>query len=185
MDRIERLRARVAVRINPDIDAMSHPGISTGRRTNKFGVAIEDARAMCREMATRGGLQVVGLHVHVGSQITALEPLKRAAEALVRLAGELEDDGVAIEHLDVGGGLGISYDGADVPTVAEYAAAVLPVIAASGRSIVLEPGRVIMGPAGVLLTRVVDLKPHSPGKQFVILLFLFPVISLGLVRLVG
>lgn len=174
MDRIDQVarrlgtRARVAVRINPDIDAMSHPGISTGRRTNKFGVAIEDARAMCREMATREGLQVVGLHVHVGSQITTLEPLKRAAESLVRLAAELEDDGVRVEHLDVGGGLGISYDGGDVPTVAEYAAAVLPVIAASGRSIVLEPGRVIMGPAGVLLTRVVDLKPHSPGKQFVI-----------------
>jgi diaminopimelate decarboxylase len=174
MDRIDQVarrlgtRARVAVRINPDIDAMSHPGISTGRRTNKFGVAIEDARAMCREMATREGLQVVGLHVHVGSQITKLEPLRRAAESLVRLAGELEDDGVRIEHLDVGGGLGISYDGGDVPTIADYAAAVLPIIAASGRSIVLEPGRVIMGPAGVLLTRVVDLKPHSPGKQFVI-----------------
>ena len=174
MDRIDQVarslgtRARVAVRINPDIDAMSHPGISTGRRTNKFGVAIEDARAMCREMATREGLQVVGLHVHVGSQITTLEPLRRAAESLVRLAAELEDDGVSIEHLDVGGGLGISYDGGDVPTVAEYAAAVLPVIAASGRSMVLEPGRVIMGPAGVLLTRVVDLKPHSPARQFVI-----------------
>jgi diaminopimelate decarboxylase len=174
MDRIDQVarrlgtRARVAVRINPDIDAMSHPGISTGRRTNKFGVAIEDARAMCREMATREGLQVVGLHVHVGSQITTLEPLRRAAESLVRLAAELEDDGVSIEHLDVGGGLGISYDGGDVPTVAEYAAAVLPIIAASGRSMVLEPGRVIMGPAGVLLTRVVDLKPHSPARQFVI-----------------
>ena len=174
MDRIDQIaralgtRARVAVRINPDIDAMSHPGISTGRKTNKFGVAIEDARAMCREMATRGGLQVVGLHVHVGSQITKLEPLKRAAESLVQLAAELEGDGVSIEHLDVGGGLGISYDGGDVPTAAEYAAAVLPVIKASGRSLVLEPGRVIVGPAGVLLTRVVDMKPHSPGKSFVI-----------------
>ena len=174
MDRIDQIarklgtRARVAVRINPDIDAMSHPGISTGRKTNKFGVAIEDARAMCREMATRGGLQVVGLHVHVGSQITKLDPLKRAAESLVKLADELEDDGVSIEHLDVGGGLGISYDGGDVPTAAEYAAAVLPVIAASGRSLVLEPGRVLVGPAGVLLTRVVDLKPHSTGKSFVI-----------------
>ncbi|MBA3948349.1 MAG: diaminopimelate decarboxylase [Acidobacteria bacterium] len=174
MDRIDQMaralgtRARVAVRINPDIDALSHPGISTGRKTNKFGVAIEDARAMCREMATRGGLQVVGLHVHVGSQITKLDPLRRAAASLVQLAAELEGDGVSIEHLDVGGGLGISYDGGEVPTAAEYAAAVLPVIKASGRSLVLEPGRVLVGPAGVLLTRVVDLKPHSPGKQFVI-----------------
>lgn len=174
MDRIDQIarglgtRARVAVRINPDIDAMSHPGISTGRRTNKFGVAMDDARAMCREMATRDGLHVVGLHVHVGSQITQLEPLRRAAETLVRLADELRADGVEIDHLDVGGGLGISYDGSDVPSAADYAAAVLPVVAASGRALVLEPGRVILGPAGVLLTRVVDLKPHSPGKQFVI-----------------
>lgn len=160
-------RARVAVRINPDIDALSHPGISTGRKGNKFGVAIDDARAMCREMATRSGLHVVGLHVHVGSQITQLEPLRRAAETLVALARDLERDGVTIEHLDVGGGLGISYDGGSVPTAAEYAAAVLPAIEASGRTVVLEPGRVIVGPAGVLLTRVVDLKPQG-GKRFVI-----------------
>ena len=174
MDRIDQIarrlgtRARVAVRINPDIDALSHPGISTGRKTNKFGVAIDDARAMCREMATRAGLQVVGLHVHVGSQITKLEPLRRAAETLVTLAAELERDGVSVEHLDVGGGLGISYDGGGVPTAAEYAGAVLPSIAASGRSLVLEPGRVIVGPAGVLLTRVVDLKPQPGAKVFVI-----------------
>ncbi|MDQ3069672.1 MAG: diaminopimelate decarboxylase [Acidobacteriota bacterium] len=174
MDRIDQIaralgtRARVAVRINPDIDAMSHPGISTGRKTNKFGVAIEDARAMCREMATRGGLHVVGLHVHVGSQITKLDPLARAAQALVTLARELEDDGVSVEHLDVGGGLGISYDGGSVPSAEEYAAAVLPVIAASGRSLVLEPGRVIVGAAGAMLTRVVDLKPQAGGKMFVI-----------------
>ena len=184
MDRIDQIaralgtRARVAVRINPDIDALSHPGISTGRKTNKFGVAIDDARAMCREMARREGLQVVGLHVHVGSQITRLEPLARAAEALVALAAELEGDGVSIEHLDVGGGLGISYDGGEVPTARQYADAVLPSITASGRGIVLEPGRVIVGPAGVLLTRVVDLKPQPQGpgteavpgaaKQFVI-----------------
>jgi diaminopimelate decarboxylase len=169
MDRIDQIarrlgtRARVAVRINPDIDALSHPGISTGRRTNKFGVAIDDARAMCREMSRRDGLRVVGLHVHVGSQITKLEPLRRAAESLVALARDLEDDGVRVEHLDVGGGLGISYDGGSVPTAREYADAVLPVIAASGRSLVLEPGRVIVGPAGVLLTRVVDLKPQPQG----------------------
>lgn len=173
MDRIDAIarrlgtRARVAVRINPDIDALSHPGISTGRKGNKFGVAIDDARAMCREMATRAGLQVVGLHVHVGSQVTQLEPLGRAAEKLVALARDLEKDGVVIEHLDVGGGLGISYDGGNVPTAADYAAAVLPVIEASGRAIVLEPGRVIVGPAGVLLTRVVDLKQQG-GKRFVI-----------------
>ncbi|HUF24019.1 MAG TPA: diaminopimelate decarboxylase [Vicinamibacterales bacterium] len=174
MDRIDLIarrlgtRARVAVRINPDIDALSHPGISTGRRSNKFGVAVEDARAMCREMATRAGLQLVGLHVHVGSQVTRLEPLTRAAEALVKLAAELEADGVSVEHLDVGGGLGISYDGGSVPTVADYAAAVLPIVAASGRALVLEPGRVIVGPAGVLLTRVVDMKPQAGLKMFVI-----------------
>src|SRR5687768_12239084 len=103
-----RTRARVALRINPDIDARSHPHISTGLKTNKFGIAIDAVRAVARQFAARDGLEIVGLHSHVGSQITNLEPLRKAAEALVGLARELRDDGVTIEHLDLGGGLGIS-----------------------------------------------------------------------------
>jgi diaminopimelate decarboxylase len=162
------VKARVAVRVNPDIDAKSHPHISTGLKTNKFGVAIADAREMCLRMRGRSGVQIVGLHSHVGSQITQLEPLRRAAEALVALAAELRDAGVAIEHLDIGGGLGIPYEGQRVPTAAEYAASVLPIVRESGLNLILEPGRFLVAQAGMLVTRVVDIKPQAGGKLFVI-----------------
>ena len=162
-------RAQVAVRVNPDIDARSHPHITTGRRNNKFGVAIGDARELCLRMRDRPGLEIVGLHSHVGSQITDLEPLRGAAEALVTLARDLRDAGLGIEHLDIGGGLGISYDGQPVPTAREYAAAVLPIVRESGLTLILEPGRSVVGPAGVLVSRVIDVKPQAGGKLFVIL----------------
>jgi diaminopimelate decarboxylase len=162
-------RARVAVRVNPDIDARSHPHISTGLRTNKFGIALDDAREICHRMRSRPGLDIAGLHSHVGSQITDLDPLRRAVQALVDLAGELRASGFAIEHLDIGGGLGISYDGQPVPSPAEYAAAVLPIVRASGIALVLEPGRSLVGHAGVLLSRVIDVKPQAGGKLFVVL----------------
>jgi diaminopimelate decarboxylase len=161
-------RARVAVRVNPDIDAQSHPHISTGLKNNKFGVAIADARDMCLRTRERRGVQIVGLHSHVGSQITQLEPLRRAARALVDLATELREAGVAIEHLDIGGGLGVSYEGQPVPTAAEYAASVLPIVRPSGLDLILEPGRFLVAEAGVLISRVVDIKPQAGGKLFVI-----------------
>ena len=175
LDRIDGLarerqtRARVALRVNPDIDARSHPHISTGLRTNKFGIAMDAARDVCRRAARRDGLDIVGLHIHVGSQITDLDPLRRAAQALVTLARELQDDGITIDHLDLGGGLGVSYDGAPVPSAEDYAAALLPVVRDSGLAIVLEPGRNIVAPAGALLSRVVDVKDRADGSAFVIL----------------
>src|SRR6185436_4089669 len=105
----------------------------------------------------RDGLEIVGLHVHVGSQIVDLDPLRRAAAALVSLAGELRDDGVMIDHLDLGGGLGISYEEKPVPGATDYADALLPVVRDSGLAIILEPGRAIVGPAGALVSRVVDV----------------------------
>jgi diaminopimelate decarboxylase len=162
-------RAKVAIRVNPDIDARSHPHISTGLKTNKFGVSIAEARELCRRMRGRTGLEIVGLHTHVGSQIMDLEPLRRAAAAVVALASELIADGIPIEHLDLGGGLGISYDGTPAPTAAEHADAILPAVRECGLPIVLEPGRHIVGPAGALVARVVDVKPQADGKQFVIL----------------
>ena len=163
------LRARVAIRVNPDIDAQSHPHISTGLKNNKFGVAIADARDMCLRTRDRRGVQIVGLHSHVGSQITQLDPLRRAARALVNLADELRAAGVAIEHLDIGGGLGVSYEGQQVPTAAEYAASVLPIVRPSGLDLILEPGRFLVAQAGVLISRVVDIKPQAGGKLFLIL----------------
>ena len=164
LERIDRaaqargVRARVAVRVNPDIDAGTHPHISTGLHINKFGVPLEQAGALYRRMATQPGLEPVGIHVHLGSQIISTEPLLRGASAVVRLARELRDGGIQLDHIDIGGGLGISYDGSRAPTAAEYAAAVLPIVASSGLSIALEPGRYIVGAAAALVARVVDLK---------------------------
>ncbi len=166
--RERQTRARVALRVNPDIDARSHPHISTGLSLNKFGVALADARALCRAMRDREGLEIAGLHSHVGSQITELAPLRRAAEALAVLARELRDDGVAIDHLDIGGGLGVSYDGSPAPSARDYADAVLPAVRESGLALVLEPGRHIIAPAGALLSRVVDVKDRPSGRVFVI-----------------
>ena len=167
--RERQARARVAIRVNPDIDARSHPHISTGLKTNKFGVSIDEAHDLCLRMRDRPGIEIVGLHTHVGSQIMDLEPLRRAACAIVELANGLVGEGLPIEHLDLGGGLGISYDGTVAPTAQEYAEAVLPIVRGSGLSIILEPGRSIVGPAGALLTRVVDVKVQPGGKLFVIL----------------
>ena len=159
----------IALRINPDIDARTHAHISTGRKSNKFGIAFDRVRDIAARARARRGVVIVGLHIHIGSQITDLGPLAEAARALVELAGELRADGTPIEHLDLGGGLGVSYDGSPVPSAADYAAALLPALRDSGLAIVLEPGRQIMAPAGVLLTRVVDVKPHPEGKLFVVM----------------
>ncbi len=163
-------RTKIAIRINPDVDAKTHPHISTGLKTNKFGIAIADVKTLCAHARGLAGVEVVGLHAHIGSQITDLDPLTRAAAALVALAQALAADGTHIEHLDLGGGLGVSYDGSRVPTAQEYAAAVLPIVRASGLAIVLEPGRQVVAPAGVLLTRVVDVKAQgTDGRLFVIM----------------
>jgi len=171
IDRLARargVRARVSLRVNPDIDALSHPHISTGLRLTKFGVPIADARQIARDAAGLAGISLAGLHVHIGSQMTSLEPICRAANALVDLAAALEADGVVVEHLDLGGGVGISYDGTPAPSPGEYADALRPIVGPSGRRLIVEPGRVLVGPAGALLTRVVDVKPQADERLFVV-----------------
>jgi diaminopimelate decarboxylase len=161
--------ARVALRVNPDIDAGSHPNISTGLRINKFGVPLQQARGIYRARATRPGLQFVGVHVHIGSQITTPEPLRRAAHTLTTLALELRDDGFQLEHLDIGGGLGIDYS--DTPGIgpAGYAAVVVPELQRSGIPAVLEPGRAVVGRSGALVARIVDIKQFDTERQFAVL----------------
>jgi len=175
LDRIAALasaqgrEARVALRVNPDIDAGSHPNISTGLRINKFGVPLQDARAIYRDRRGAAGLRFVGVHVHIGSQITTAEPLRTAARALAGLACELRDDGVALEHVDVGGGLGIPYEGRPMIGPTDYAAAVIPDLRRTGLPIVLEPGRSVIGQAGALIARVVDTKRFPDGRRFAVL----------------
>lgn len=159
----------VALRVNPDIDAQSHPHISTGLRANKFGVPIDEAPALFRAIAERPGLTPAGVHVHIGSQITTLAPLARAAEAAVSLATALRAEGITLGHVDFGGGLGISYDGAPVPSPAEYVRMLTAIAAPSGFTIAIEPGRVIVGPAGLLLSQVVDVKHFAGARRFVVL----------------
>jgi diaminopimelate decarboxylase len=161
--------ARVALRVNPDIDARSHPNISTGLKSNKFGVPLDDARQIYRDRTALDGIRFVGVHIHIGSQITTAEPLQRAAAALVTLALALRDDGFALEHVDLGGGLGIAYEGRPMITAAEYAAAVLPELRRAGIPVVLEPGRAIVGHSGALIAEVVDTKQYPDGRRFAVL----------------
>lgn len=161
--------ARVALRVNPDIDAGSHPNISTGLRINKFGVPLQDARTIYRERRERPGLKFVGVHVHIGSQITTTEPLRRAAHTLATLALELRDDGFELEHVDVGGGLGIDYS--DTPGIGPtgYAAVVIPELQRCGVPAILEPGRAVVGHSGALIARIVDIKRFDADRQFAVL----------------
>ena len=161
--------ARVAIRINPDIDARSHPHISTGLRINKFGVPADVAHELARSIAGRPFLELVAVHVHVGSQITTLQPLQRAASYLAETARELRAAGIALEYLDVGGGLGVSYDQTPSVSPAEYVSALVGEIRATALPIVVEPGRSIIGPAAVLVARVVDLKPRDASSAFAVL----------------
>jgi diaminopimelate decarboxylase len=169
LSRERQTRTRIALRVNPDVDAKTHPHISTGLRANKFGIPIADVKELCARAAFLDGVEIVGLHAHVGSQITDLEPLERAARALVSLTKELRSVGTTIEHLDLGGGLGVSYDGSPVPDARDYAEAVLPIVRECGVAIVLVPGRLIVAPAGALLTRVVDVKPAGDDRLFVVM----------------
>lgn len=162
-------RARVAVRINPDVDAESHKHISTGHHGTKFGMSVDAAREMVRAVTRRPHLQIVGLHAHIGSQITKSGPVTRVAETISTLARELLAEGIPLKHIDLGGGLGIAYRAGE-PTLApaDYAAALLPAVRATGLTLVLEPGRWLVGPAGVLLATVVDLKRQVGDGWFVV-----------------
>lgn len=161
-------RARVSLRVNPDIDPESHPHISTGLRTTKFGISPKEAMTLFGSLGRRPALEAAGLHVHIGSQITSLEPLRRAAALVVEMARELRHAGVVLEHVDVGGGLAISYDGSPVPSLEAYGATLVSELRQSSLRLLVEPGRVLLGPAGILATRVIDAKEQPGGKRFVV-----------------
>jgi len=160
-------RARVLVRVNPDVDPHTPPHISTGRHAHKFGVAWREAVALCLRAATRPELKFLGLGCHIGSQITRLEAFQKALTRLGSLAGRLEEKGLRVRYLDFGGGLGIRYQNEKVVPLADYAASVKRLVRRLGCRLLLEPGRVIVGPAGVLLTRVL-LEKDTPQRRFVV-----------------
>ena len=162
--------ARVSVRVNPDVDAKTHPYISTGLKENKFGVAKESAVALYQRAASLPGIEVRGIDCHIGSQITTIAPYVDALDRVLDLVEAIEAAGVPIHHLDLGGGIGIAYEGETMPSIGAFIAAMLAKIDARGhahRALAFEPGRSIVGNAGVLLTTVEYLKPTA-AKDYVI-----------------
>jgi diaminopimelate decarboxylase len=156
--------ARVSLRVNPDVDARTHPYISTGLKSNKFGIAHDEALAAYRLAASLPGLEVVGIDCHIGSQITAVEPYLDALDRLLDLVEAVEAAGIAIHHVDVGGGLGITYTDEAPPRADELVGRLLARLDERGhgqREVLLEPGRSLVGNAGVLLTEVQYLKPGA------------------------
>jgi diaminopimelate decarboxylase len=161
--------ARVAIRVNPNVDAKTHTKISTGKSENKFGVPFLEAPRLYAQAARLPGLEVAGVHMHIGSQITDLAPFRDAFRLMRELVAELRREGHAIEHLDMGGGLGVPYRGTnDVPPhPEEYAAVVKAAVGDLGLRLIFEPGRMIAGNAGVLVTRVLYTK-RAADKTFAI-----------------
>jgi diaminopimelate decarboxylase len=152
-----RVEAPIAVRVNPDVDAKTHPYIATGLSENKFGIPMENALEVYRRVVALPGLRVVGVACHIGSQLTAVEPVVDAAERLMQLVESLTRAGIGIEHIDIGGGLGIGYGSDSPPAIDAYVKAICRVIDPR-YEIIVEPGRSVVGEAGVLLTRVLSIK---------------------------
>ncbi len=165
--RERHVRAPVSLRVNPDVDARTHPYIATGLRENKFGIDINEALAAYRHAAFLPNLQVVGVDCHVGSQLTSLAPFMDALDRVLELVDSLEREGMEIHHLDLGGGLGIRYTDETPPRPEDYALALEERLQGRPYEVLIEPGRAIAGNAGILLTRVEFLK-HSSHKRFAV-----------------
>jgi diaminopimelate decarboxylase len=174
-------KARISLRINPDIDAESHPYISTGLLTAKFGIEASKALEVYAHAASLSSLELMGIHTHIGSQITKVDPFVATANFVVTLIGKLREAGINLTHIDFGGGFGVQYADAlvheavprtdieniSVPTPAEFLSAVLPILQSTGCSLWFEPGRAIVADAGLLVTRVIAVKEHA-AKKFII-----------------
>jgi len=160
--------ARVAIRVNPDVDPQTHPYISTGLKQNKFGIEIESAVEEYKRAAAMGNIEVVGMHKHIGSQLTQVSPFVDALEKTLALIDRLSEEGISIRYLDMGGGLGITYDDETPPEPADLAAQVIPMLEGRNLTLVFEPGRVIAGNAGALVTRVLYTKVNDAKTFFIV-----------------
>jgi diaminopimelate decarboxylase len=163
------VKAPIAIRINPDVDPLTHPYIATGLRDNKFGVAMEEALGVFKHAANMGSIEIKGVACHIGSQLTETGPFVDALEKVVDFVEQLTGYGIELEHLDIGGGLGIHYHDENPPDPETYTGAVIEVLERRGcrLPLVIEPGRAIVGNAGVLLTRVEYLK-HGDHRNFAV-----------------
>ncbi|RLG28129.1 diaminopimelate decarboxylase, partial [Methanosarcinales archaeon] len=161
-------KARVAMRVNPDVDPKTHPYISTGLKENKFGIDISEALEQYTAAAGMKNLKVCGVSCHIGSQLTQVSPFVDAVGKLMQMIAELEETGIRIEYLDLGGGLGITYDKEEPPHPSEYGMAIQDELKVADRTLILEPGRVIMGNAGILVTKVLYTKSIKDKLFFVV-----------------
>ncbi len=162
-----RKKAPIALRVNPDIDAGTHPYITTGMKKYKFGMPIEEALDAYRLASRLKNIKIMGIHKHIGSQLTELAPFLESANKIVAFIDQLKHEGIHIKYFDVGGGLGIRYDDETPPEPAELFESLIPIIRPTGCTLIIEPGRSIMGNAGMLITRVLYLKQNEL-KNFVI-----------------
>src|SRR3989338_3041980 len=160
-------KPKVALRINPDVRALTHAKITTGTLKNKFGIDLQTARKILRSAARYPSVQLSGLHIHIGSQITTRAPFLKAMAKVVEFLDVLKKDGVVLEYLDIGGGMGIIYKDEQPQTAQDFADAVLPYLQKTGLKIIMEPGRFIVGNAGILVTKVLYLKDNG-FKKFLI-----------------
>lgn len=161
-------RARVAVRVNPDVDPKTHPYISTGLQQSKFGVPIQEALELYRSMRALPHIEPVGVHAHIGSQITQVSPFQESLSKLVPLVKALLQDGFNIHYLDIGGGLGIRYKDEGPPAPAEYANTLRPLLGELDCTVLLEPGRLLVGNAGIFVTKVLYVKTNQAKKFLVV-----------------
>jgi len=161
------MRAPISIRVNPDVDAQTHPYISTGLKENKFGIAIELAEEVYQQAYAMENLEVVGIDCHIGSQLTTISPFVDALARVLSLIDSLAEKGIQLSHLDIGGGLGITYQDETPPSPAEYSAALRTLLEGRDLEILLEPGRAIAGNAGILVTKVEYLKP-TEDRHFAI-----------------
>ncbi|MEW5772687.1 MAG: diaminopimelate decarboxylase [Thermodesulfobacteriota bacterium] len=159
--------ARISLRINPDVDPKTHPYISTGMKKNKFGLDMDASLAAYARAKEMSAVEAVGMDCHIGSQLTSLDPFLEALDKIMAFHARLKDMGLPIRYLDLGGGLGIRYDEEEPPHPTEFGQALVDRTKDSGLTLILEPGRVIVGNAGILVTRVVYTK-DTPSKHFVI-----------------
>ncbi|MCW5590458.1 MAG: diaminopimelate decarboxylase [Legionellales bacterium] len=157
----------IALRINPNVDAKTHPHISTGLTENKFGIPIEEAFSLCQDIVNHQYLQLIGLSAHIGSQITTLDPFLKSVEQLINLYRHCQDHNITLKHLDVGGGLGVRYQQETPPSPQEYIEALMNLMGKERIPLIFEPGRVLIANAGILLTKVEYIKKNSQ-KHFAI-----------------
>jgi len=164
--RLER-RVNVALRINPDVEPKTHKYITTGKLTNKFGIDFKTAKLIILLARGFSHVKISGLHIHIGSQITTSEPFVAAITRIIKFISSLKKEGVVLEYLNIGGGLGIIYDKETPQTARKFANKILPLLERSGLKIIMEPGRFIVGNAGILAVKVLYIK-ETPKKKFII-----------------